>query len=71
MSDSDVVAVLQRKDYRPAKDARYDMHEPLLKEYSRVITQNRSTYVNNPELSASLSPVQPAPVNPAETAPAD
>ena len=44
MSDSDVVSVLQRKDYRPGKDARYDKLEPLLKDYSHDITQNRSTY---------------------------
>ena len=44
ISDSDVVSLLQRKDYRPGKDARYDMLEPLLKEYSQDITQNRSTY---------------------------
>ena len=40
MSDSDVVSVLQRKDYRPGKDARYDKLEPLLEEYSRDVTRN-------------------------------
>jgi hypothetical protein len=40
MSDSDVVSVLQRKDYRPGKDARYDKLEPLLEEYSRYNTKS-------------------------------
>jgi len=44
MSDPDVVSLLQRKDYRPGKNARYDMLEPLLKEYSYDILQKRSTY---------------------------
>lgn len=44
LSDSDVASLLQRTDYRPGKDARYNVLEPLLQEYSGDITQNRSTY---------------------------
>lgn len=44
MNDSDVVALLQRKDNRPGKNARNEMLEPLLQDYKRDVTKNRSTY---------------------------